>query len=149
MNHKRIIKNNFKISKKIKKNSSMHYYIVADNKVINGSIVIEQSNNTSVNIEIFCFAKNKGEIEINLINNTSNFAKNLSINQKIIGIVSDESSKIKVTPIMNVNNNSVNAQHSIELGHLDYEKLFYLNLRGFNNDESNKILLDSIFGDII
>jgi len=149
MQHKRIIKNNFKINKKIEVNSSIHYYVVADNKKINGSINIQQSNNTTVNIEIYCFAKNKGEIKINLVNDTSNTSKNLFIDQKIIGIISDESSKIEVTPIMNVNNNSVNAQHSIELGHLDYEKIFYLNLRGFNNNESNKILLESIFGDII
>jgi len=149
MQHKRIIKNNFKITKKIESNSTIRYYVIADNRKINGSIVIEQLNNTSVNIEIYCLAKNKGEIKINLINNTSNTSKNLSIDQKIIGIISDNSSKIEVTPIMNVNNNSVNAQHSIELGHLDYEKIFYLNSRGFNNEESNKILLESIFGDII
>jgi len=149
MQHKRIIKNSFKINKKIETNATIHYYVIADNKNINGSIIIEQSNNTTINIEIYCFAKNKSEIKINLINKTSKTAKNLSINQKIIGIVSDESSKIEVTPIMNINNNSVNAQHSIELGHLDYEKIFYLNLRGFNNDESNKMLLDSIFGNII
>jgi len=149
MQHKRIIKSNFKITKKIKSDDNIHYYVIADNRKINGSIVIEQSNNTTVNIEIYCLAKNKGEIKINLINDTSKTSKNLSINQKIIGVISDDLSKINVTPIMNVNNNSVNAQHSIELGHLDYEKIFYLNLRGFNNEESNKILLESIFGDII
>jgi len=147
--HKRIIKNNFKISKKVNENTIIRYYVVADNKKINGSILIEQKNNTSVDIEIYCLAKNKGEIKINLVNETSKTSKNLSINQKITGIICDKDSKIEVEPIMNVNNNNVNAQHSIELGHLDYEKIFYLNLRGFNNEESNQMLLDSIFGNNI
>jgi hypothetical protein len=108
------------------------------------NINFNQSINSSVDIIFKIIANKSSSTNIAISNNVGNNT-NCIISQDIEGVILDESSTIKILPIMNVSTNKINASHSVNIGHIDKEKLFYLTSRGIDKQNAIKLLLTNLF----
>ncbi|MDE7221961.1 MAG: SufD family Fe-S cluster assembly protein, partial [Ureaplasma sp.] len=71
------------------------------------------------------------------------------VNQKIIGIMLSNDAVITGIPNLIVNCLEAKAEHSLKIGALDMEELFYLLCKGFNEKESKNILIQTEINKII
>ncbi|MDR2568390.1 MAG: SufD family Fe-S cluster assembly protein [Mycoplasmataceae bacterium] len=109
------------------------------------NIIFNHKENSSVFIKVNCLTFIKGEIVVNITNNVPKNTPHCCVSQKIIGVLTTKNSSIKATPIMNVYNNQVNAEHEVNVGYLNKEEIFYLMSKGVKKSKATKILIDNLF----
>ncbi|GHU35405.1 hypothetical protein FACS1894166_13680 [Bacilli bacterium] len=64
------------------------------------------------------------------------------------GVLLDNVSTIKVLPSMIVDTNSIKASHTVNIGNINPDQLFYLMSRGISQHDATIILLESMFSQI-
>ncbi|MDR1850795.1 MAG: SufD family Fe-S cluster assembly protein [Mycoplasmataceae bacterium] len=135
------------IKQTLKENSETNIIIYAGvkgiKKVINVNFI--HKPNSKLNILVNCIALKQGEISININNSVNKDIKNCVINQEVNGVVLDDTSSIKVLPTMKIANKQVIANHSINIGTVDQEKVFYLLTKGMSKVQAIKTLIDNMF----
>jgi Fe-S cluster assembly scaffold protein SufB len=156
----------------ILKNQCMFYIVDVENKDIDKQITIDLKENQTINVYLYtlCKAKNKqykikcihkknsrcnicikalvnncGNVKLNIENKVSKNISNVLINQDIQGITFDNDSKIIATPSMIISNNKIIANHSVSIGNLNPESLFYLTSRGLTSQQATIKLIESMF----
>ncbi len=75
--------------------------------------------------------------------------KNSRADQDCRAILLDEKSSMNAKPEMKIYNNDVICKHGTTIGSLNQEQVFYLNSRGLNKFEAEKILLQGIINEYI
>ena len=70
-------------------------------------------------------------------------AKRSACHQKTNCLTMDNPKKAKVLPVLNIDENDVEASHSLSSGTIDEEILFYMNSRGLNKKEALNLVLKS------
>jgi Fe-S cluster assembly scaffold protein SufB len=103
-------------------------------------------NNSDLSVLINCIVLKNGEITINVNNTVNNSTKGCVICQEVNGVVLDGTSSIKVLPTMKIANKQVNAAHSINIGAIDQEKIFYLMSKGVHEQTAITMLIDNMYG---
>ena len=78
-----------------------------------------------------------------------NKIKNSRADQDCRAILLDEKSSMNAKPEMKIYNNDVICKHGTTIGTLNQEQVFYLNSRGLNKFEAEKILLQGIINEYI
>jgi Fe-S cluster assembly scaffold protein SufB len=136
-----------KITIKLKPKEKLTYfiYIIAKKNVKDICINIDQLNASKCEFNINCVALDKGQINININNNVIKNIKNCVIKQNINGLILDNDSLIKVYPTMQINNNLIHAEHSVNIGNLNKEKLYFLMSRKFTKAIATAILIKDMF----
>ena len=141
-----IINNNKKLNDLI-----FNYLVLSNNKFtssINEVNIINKNDNTNLNVNIFGLIKRANNIS-NLVNVFStNQNKNSQIEEEIKIIdIGDDFFRNLMIPMYDVRNNTSNCNHKAQLIKLDEKNLYYLMTRGFNFNDSRKIVLKSILKD--
>ncbi|MGL4948614.1 MAG: SufD family Fe-S cluster assembly protein [Mycoplasma sp.] len=111
-------------------------------KNINISLNLHGKNvNCDLKINSLCLNSSHTKIEANgvTINNLSSGYMNISIN----GIVDDNNSTMSGIPKFILKNNKVDAHHSLVMGSINQEELFYLRSRCINIKDAKYLLLTS------
>lgn len=122
-----------------------NFYIIANNCEKKYHISFTHQDNTKLNINFYIVVCNHGHVKISLANNIQN-NKNNTLSQNITGIILDNNSTIDVEPNMNVSTNLVNAEHSVNIGYLNKDYIFYLTSKGISEDLAKELLISNIFG---
>lgn len=135
---------NFNINKPVKLDLNFTY------------LILEYSNiNVNINIK-HNVSYSKSIVKTNIIASGQSSAKNIlntlvdkninnvKANQEIVGILLENSARIVGQPNLEINTDNILATHSLNIGNLNKEELFYLNIKGFNEKQAKKILLQSI-----
>jgi len=78
-----------------------------------------------------------------------NKIKNSRADQDCRAILLDEKASMNAKPEMKIYNNDVICKHGTTIGSLNQEQVFYLNSRGLNKFEAEKILLQGIINEYI
>ncbi|MDR0986028.1 MAG: SufD family Fe-S cluster assembly protein [Mycoplasmataceae bacterium] len=141
---------NINIECNLKQHQDLNLYVYSLNKssAKNFKININHSPYSKSNTFIKTFAINKGNTNIELISTINKNNTNVEAHQTIDGILFDDLSKINVIPSMVVDSNSIKSSHSVNIGNINPEQLFYLMSRGISKDKSTALLLDSMFSGI-
>lgn len=112
-----------------------------------------KANNCTTNINIFSFLFNYSRVLIDWVIKIKEGIKWLDCNLKEENIIVWKNIRVKASPKLLVDSNDLIASHSCKVEHLDQDKLFYLESRGVDKEDSIKILLESkfnfLFWDII
>ena len=153
-------------------NSHVDIFLYSLNKKDNNEVIIEQSNNTTINYyEAFISKDITNYNIINKIkgnNNKSNIKlrvsrkdKNINLNvlargfdktidndilEDIKGI--NDGGIITVEPNMEINTNEVMANHLVTIGNITKEYLFYLESKGINENMAKEIILKGFLNGI-
>ena len=153
-------------------NSHVDIFLYSLNKKNNNEVIIEQSNNTTINYyEAFTSKDITNYNIINKIkgnNNKSNIklrviSKDKNINLNVLARVFDKTIDndiledikgindggiITVEPNMEINTNEVMANHLVTIGNITKEYLFYLESKGINENMAKEIILKGFLNGI-
>ena len=117
-------------------------YLGINNKEIKFDIFNKESNSSVfINNNVVCL--NEVDFELDIIGNIAKGAKHSKCHQKSQCLTFESPKKAKVLPVLNIDENDVEASHSLSSGTIDEEVLFYMNSRGLNKKESLGLLLVS------
>jgi len=161
--------NLIEIGSVINSNVEINYLELNSNKLKQVN-KIEVHKGSSLNINTTYLGINDKDIDFNLINNESDSTTNIVNNvvaldesdftlkvtgkilkgsksskahQKSRCLTLGSPKKAKVFPILEIDENDVEASHSLSSGTIDEEVLFYMNTRGLNKKEAISLLLVS------
>ncbi|MCQ2747917.1 MAG: SufD family Fe-S cluster assembly protein [Mycoplasmoidaceae bacterium] len=117
------------------------------NKKIN--INIDHKDDKSVsNIHVKTLANNKSNVQINCVSCCNKKTHKNAINQLIDGLLFDSESSIQALPCLDINIDDINAKHTVNIGQVDPEIIFYLNTKGLNNLQAYQFLIKSFINDL-
>ena len=153
-------------------NSHVDIFLYSLNKKDNNEVIIEQSNNTTINYYEAFISKditnyniinkikgnnNKSNIKLRVISKDKNINLNVlarvfdktidnDILEDIKGI--NDGGIITVEPNMEINTNEVMANHLVTIGNITKEYLFYLESKGINENMAKEIILKGFLNGI-
>ncbi len=107
-----------------------------------------KGNNSISNIYVKALANNKANVKVNCISSCQNRTKGNAINQNIDGLIFDNDSLIQALPCLDININDIVAKHTVNIGQINPEIIFYLNTKGLSNLEAYQFLIDSFIHDL-
>ncbi len=122
----------------------------SNNSVININFVSTSfCNNINIEINNYCFGFENSITNIKLKSSVLNNAKNNFISQNIIGYLMSSDSTIKGEPILEIQTENVIAKHTLKIGAIDNNELFYLQTKGFSKIEAKKLLIQCFLNKIL
>lgn len=101
----------------------------------------EQDSNVEINNNIVCLSDS--DFSLDCIGTIVKGAKRSKCHQKSHCLTIDSPKKARVLPVLNIDENDVEASHSLSSGTIDEEILFYMNSRGLNKNEALNLILKS------
>lgn len=134
------------------------------NKTKSKFIFLVFNNNHHINIDISCnvdsekinsetivlvYGMNQSLTNVKVSYKLESKAIDSIVDQKIIGVMLSNDAIITGIPNLIVNCIEAKAEHSLKIGALDMDELFYLLCKGFDEKESKNILLKTEINKII
>lgn len=179
VNKLNIIDNNFDQSFDLGNNQNQEFIFVVlpnNNLTMNSTFYLNTNNNLNVKVVVISNQNWTIDIKLNaVINNNSNTAKldvlvygldksstnvisnfdvvnktcNNVVFQNIKGILLSDNTKILGEPNLKINTLDVKAKHSLTIGALNKDEVFYLMTKGFDLTEVKQILINSYLQSIL
>lgn len=117
-------------------------YLGVNQKCVDYNLVNKEYNSKSfITNNAVCIKDS--DFVLNCIGTIEKGSKHSSCHQKNRCLTMDSPKKAKVLPVLNIDENDVEASHSLSCGTIDEEVLFYMNSRGLNKNESLNLILKS------
>lgn len=117
-------------------------YLGTNIKNIDFDLINNQSNSL-VNISNNVVCLDGAEFNLNVVGEIVKGAKNSKCYQKSRCLTFENPKAAKVLPVLKIDENDVEASHSLSSGTIDDDVLFYMNSRGLNKKEALGLLLVS------
>lgn len=117
-------------------------YLAVNNKQIKFDLYNKQSD-SSVDIYNNIVCLNDSDFSLDCIGTIVKNAKRSKCHQKSNCLTMQKPKKAKVLPVLNIDENDVEASHSLSSGTIDEEVLFYMNSRGLDFNHSLDLILQS------
>ena len=101
----------------------------------------ESDSDVNIRNNIVCL--DESDFSLDCIGNISKGAKRSKCHQKSHCLTIGNPKKARVLPVLNIDENDVEASHSLSSGTLDEEVLFYMNSRGLGKKDALNLILKS------
>lgn len=102
---------------------------------------LESDSLVEINNNIVCL--DSADFSLECIGTIVKGAKRSKCHQKSHCLTMENPLKAKVLPVLNIDENDVEASHSLSSGTIDEEILFYMNTRGLDSKEALSLILKS------
>ena len=123
--------------------------VISSNSFYQLNKIVHLGQNSKSLIDSFSFSKDGSLILVDNCTNICGVAKFSEGVQKLRGTILDSCSKIYYEPILEIENDEVQAEHSASITDLDCEVIFYLNSRGICKTFFEQILIRDIFENFV
>ncbi len=117
-------------------------YLGVNNKKIRYDL-INKGNDSLTNISNNVVALDESDFRMEVIGKIEKQARYAKAHQKSRCLTIGSPKKAEVKPVLLIDNNEVEASHSMSSGTIDEEVLFYMNSRGLSDKEALSLLLRS------
>ncbi|MGL5640426.1 MAG: SufD family Fe-S cluster assembly protein [Mycoplasmoidaceae bacterium] len=107
------------------------------------------SSNSYSECNVFGVSKNGSNIKFNLTAKIDDLSLSNKCKQSISGILLTSDSSIIGAPNLIINTNSIKAEHSLSIGKINQNKLFYLMSKGLNKKEALYLLIMGYFNNCL
>ncbi len=137
--------NNLNFQFNVAKNVELKIFFLSinSNKQKSCNFDIKQDQNSIVNIQAKIFGIRQSFSKININSSIPKNAEKIVLNQDINGFIFNDGATIVATPSMLVDNNKIVANHSVNIGSINPEKLFYIKSRGISKAKATSMLIKS------
>ncbi|MEG0123915.1 MAG: SufD family Fe-S cluster assembly protein [Malacoplasma sp.] len=116
----------------------------------NVKVTINHNGNDSFSsCEVFSINKNSSYTNIDLNARIEPKSLNNNCIQIIRGILLSNDSRIKGKPNLFIDSNNIKAKHSLAIGALNKNHLFYLMSKGITRDDSKKLIIIGFFNKLL
>ena len=105
--------------------------------------LFNRESDSFVNISNNIVCLDQSSFSMDCIGTIVKGAKRSKCHQSSHCLTIDDPKKARVLPVLNIDENDVEASHSLAMGTIDEEVLFYMNSRGLNKKESLQLILRS------
>ena len=102
--------------------------------------LIHEAKNTSSNISMHCLVLTGGNYGSEIIGRIEKGAKGAKAHQTTRVLTFAEKERCQVLPVLEIEDNDVEASHALSIGQLDEMQLYYLQTRGLNEKEALRLL---------
>lgn len=148
-NDEKSCKKNLEIILKDNNEVNLYCLVLADANVKEFNFNLNHKGNNSIsNIYVKALANHESLIKVNCISNIKNGTNKNSVNQQIDGLMFDNKSMIHALPCLDINIDDIQAKHTVNIGQVDPEIIFYLNSKGLSTIEAYQFLIDSFISDL-
>ena len=129
----------------IKKNCILKAYLIDLIKDSNHAFNIILNNESNCKSFLFAkiFASKNGEGSINVVSNVKQNNNNVTTEQEIKGFLLSDSAKINTIPSLVIDTNKINASHSVNIGRLNKDFIFYLESKGFDHKQAVNAIIEN------
>lgn len=132
-------------------NSSTNVVVISNkNNKINLEIntkITQHNINKNINVLVYGFDNSYTNVKTHIF--VPDDISNSFACQNIIGLLLSDKSKIQGHPNLSINSQNCNAEHSLKIGALDKEEIFYLQTKGFSLEQAKKIIISNYLNIII
>lgn len=129
----------------IYENSTVHvnsiYLGIKKKNIVFNLNNLEKNSKSYINNNVVCL--NDASFELDIIGNIKKGAKKSECKQTSNCLTFESPKLAKVLPVLNIDENDVEAKHALSSGTLDEEVLFYMNSRGLNKKDALALILVS------
>ena len=105
--------------------------------------IVNSTRDTLTNISNNVVALKDSDITLDVIGTIKKGAKNSKCYQKSRCLTLDKPKQAKILPVLNIDENDVEASHSLSSGTIDENILFYMNSRGLNRKQALILMISS------
>lgn len=110
--------------------------------------VLHNCKNTTSRIENYITA-NKANVNVDVIGKIEKGMSNSNCSQKSRGIIISDDAKIKIQPVLLIDEFDVMANHGASIGKIDEEGLYYLMSRGISKHDAEALIIRGFLGPIL
>ena len=110
--------------------------------------VYHNAKNTTSKIENY-ITSNKAKIDVDVIGKIKKGMSNSNCVQKSRGIILTNDAKIKVMPVLLIDEFDVSANHGAAIGKIDEEGLYYLMSRGISKKDAEMLIIKGFLSPIL
>lgn len=121
--------------------SNVYFYFVSSANKHQINLIFNHKNNSELHLFVKAFASGNSENNININVIAKKNLTNIVSDQQIKGYMFSKDSVINVIPALIIDTNSIKASHSVDVGFLDQNKLFFLQSRGLNLNQAIDLLI--------
>lgn len=135
----------------LKNHNEVNIYCLVLASAVNKSININihhDGNESTSNIYVKSLVNNGANVKINCISSCKSKTSKNIINQNIDGLIFDDKSSIHALPCLDINIDDIVAKHTVNIGQVDPEIIFYLNTKGLSKLDAYQFLIDSFINDL-
>ncbi len=122
---------------------------LADNQQKSSVFINHKASNTYSNQLFKGIAWGKGLSDVVLKTFVDTDLKSIEAYQLLRGIVLDETAGIKSAPLLDIHSDDVICTHGSAVGMIDRAQIFYLQSRGLDIKQANKILLSAFVDEVL
>lgn len=112
-------------------------------------LIVHKAPNTYGNMTNIGIANKKGKIILNGVEKIEKGMKNANAFQTLKGIITSDQAVVEVNPILLIDEYDVKAGHGATIGKIEEEQLYYLQSRGLNRKEAEKLIINGFLQPII
>lgn len=117
-------------------------YLGVNNKKVDFNLINkERDSSVDISNNVVCF--DGADFIMNVVGKIEKGAKNSKCHQKSRCLTFESPKQSKILPVLLIDENDVEASHSLSSGTIDEDVLFYMNSRGLNKKEALSLLLYS------
>lgn len=117
------------------------YLAINDKNIIFDLYNKEADSRVDIRNNIVCL--NNAEFSLDCIGTILKGAKRSVCHQKTHCLTMENPNKARVLPVLNIDENDVEASHSLSSGTIDEDIMFYMNSRGLNKKDALNLVLKS------
>lgn len=142
---------NLEINSRINSSTTINMLIFSTlDSLTNINITSNSSSDFSqVSINAFCFGLDDSKTNLTVSSSVESNAKENKVFQNIFGLILSPTATINGQPILKIQTEQVIAKHSLKIGSLDSQELFYLQTKGFDIKQAKKIIINSMIKNLL
>lgn len=142
---------NLEINSRINSSTTINMLIFSTlDSLTNINITSNSSADFSqVSINAFCFGLDDSKTNLTVSSSVESNAKENKVFQNIFGLILSPTATINGQPILKIQTEQVIAKHSLKIGSLDSQELFYLQTKGFDIKQAKKIIINSMIKNLL
>jgi Fe-S cluster assembly protein SufD len=112
-------------------------------------LIVHKAPNTYGNMTNIGIANKQGKIILNGVEKIEKGMKNANAFQTLKGIITSDEAVVEVNPILLIDEYDVKAGHGATIGKIEEDQLYYLQSRGLNRKEAEKLIINGFLQPII
>lgn len=112
-------------------------------------LIVHKAPNTFGNMTNIGIANKSGRILLNGVEKIEKGMKNANAFQTLKGIITSDKAVVEVNPILLIDEYDVKAGHGATIGRIEEEQLYYLQSRGLNRAEAEKLIINGFLKPVI
>lgn len=134
-----------KISFNIRKNVTTKIYLLdlIETCHHNFHVILNNAANSQSYLFAKLFVGKAGNTSLDVVANVKRNCENVTTDQEIKGFLLSKDAKIIAIPSLAVDTNKIRASHSVNVGYLNKDSIFYLQTKGFDYKQAVNTIIES------